>query len=1301
MLLALLLAAPLLAESGGGTSSELMFNHLTVKEGLSDNSVRCIFKDRQGFIWIGTTAGLNKYDGYGVTKFFINNSNLSNDNIFNIFEGCDGNVWIRSQTGFDLYESKTGQIINNAERILTERGVDDSVFVNLGQGPSEGEYWAYNKNFLYLLFSIDKSIKKYPLHGWNIANIAVSRNYIYVMTSDVALYRIDKQTSSYIRMPVPESVAAKLAGHDPRVYADSNETPWIFSYDYMFLSYYDYHAKNWIMLDLNDGQTSLFSRIQQIEDVGHDDIWIITNNQGVYIYHMRDGSITHLVHDPFLPNSIASDNISYIYKDRNEIIWLGNFKQGVSYYSPNSQSFYAYKFLNFEDVLTLCQNDDKRYIYFGTDGKGLLRKSLEDGSLEPIETPANIIVESVSDAEGRMWLGTYSKGLICYKNGLLKQYTTTNSQIAENNVYTLVVDKHGRIWIGTMRGTIQCLDPATGHIKTVFTPDSDIFVKDMFLNEGDILYVATHRGIITVNIETMACKSFIDSDFFSDNDCMTVFVDSRGMVWIGHRHGLSIWNRQNDQVTFFDSRDGLSSNLINAIIEDDNGNIWIGTGNGVTEGKFDKGSMTFVNYSEEDGLMSNPANVHSTYKMDDGSILFGTSDGIQKVLPHEFSSDFSHSEIFLTGIDFKTNNRSGDYLKGSSFEFADELRLKLFNNSFSLHFSTLDFINGNKTRFYFKLDDSIWMNADGNSISLSDLSPGAHLLSVKAYDLNGNPYKNVKDLKIKIIPPIYRSTMAFAIYIAAFLLLSYFIIRFFFDKRKYRETVKEIAAENEKQKKVNEMKLQFFANVSHELRTPLTLIVNPLDEFIFRHPEFKDGELEIARNNADYLTNLINNLLDFRKLDSESERINLKHDDIVPAIMESCHFFEPIAKKKNIRFSYFCDKKSVMTDFDRNMMRKIVSNILSNAFKFTPDNGEVKVSATVKGDDLVMEFTDTGKGIKDEYKEKIFQRFFQSPDNSPSDAGSGIGLYLVKEYVHLHGGSITVHDNHPCGSVFVINLPITDNVRFDQDYVNTTARTDERNNGNEPFTILLVDDSIDLLRFLSESLSTDYRVLTAKNGRQALDVIEDEDVDLVISDVMMPEMDGIELCKTLKKDIRFSHIPIIMLTAKASEEYQMEGLGVGATDYIPKPFNMRVLKLKIKNIIELSKTQKEAFEKEVRIEPSHITVTPLDQKFVEQAIKIVEDNFSNKDFSVDMLANNLNISRSYFYKKMLKITGKKPIEFIRIIRLKRAQQLLSESQMNISEIAYNVGYNSPELFSKHFKEEFGLSPSDYKKQNNK
>lgn len=966
-----------------------------------------------------------------------------------------------------------------------------------------------------------------------------------------------------------------------------------------------------------------------------------------------------------------------------------------------SQIILCNKSPEYNDILTFCKDTDQEFIYYGTDGTGLIRQSLASDLYEKIPTPANIVVDLSIDSKDRLWIGTYQKGLLCYSKGKIKQYTVSNSHLLENNVYTVKVDKYGYIWIGTMRGYVQRLNPETEEFDTVLYRPGEFFIRDMYYDSDKYLYVASNGGLIIIDTENQTYSLFDEDNHFSEKNILTVYKDSRNLLWIGHSHGISVWDQKNDSILFLDQKSGLATNFVKAIIEDNNKQMWIGTGNGISRVQIVNGKYYIVNYTIKDGLICNDTNIHAILKLDNGNILIGTPKGYQTIIPQEILATDYHANIYLTGIELKSGIYHPNLSNESSLECTQTLSFTEKENSFILSFSALDFAETDKIKYAYKINQRNfdWVYADNNKVNLSMLPAGDYTLSVKACNSQGIWSPNIKELKINILPPLWRTWWAYTIYTCIAMCLILLVIRSLRMRHKQKLILQTVEIENEKQQKINDMKLQFFANISHELRTPLSLIINPLEEFLENHPEHRKGILDMVKQNANYLLELINQLLDFRKLDAKAESLKCKHDNILIILSEIFYSFDPIAQKRSINYTLTCPQHSVFMDFDYDKMRKICTNILTNAFKFTPNKGSISMNIEVKESNLELTFADTGCGIEDENKEKIFQRFYQSSKNPANSGGSGIGLHIASEYIKMHHGKISVKDNHPCGSIFLITFPLHQNSEVIEE--DDTIKMQSAEEESRQSTILLVDDNYDFLKFLSESLSKQYHILKASNGKQALSILKKEDADLIISDVMMPEMDGLELCSNIKKDIRYSHIPIILLTAKASEEHQLEGLETGADDYITKPFNMEVLKLRICKMIEMNIKRQEIFNQEIKIEPSRITITPLDQQLIEKAIAIVEDNINETEFSVEELASSLNISRSYFYKKMIKITGKKPIEFIKTIRMKRAQQLLTESQMQISEIAYILGYNSPKVFSKHFKDEFNISPSEFIRQHSR
>lgn len=1291
--LSFFLAVTLCSFAAEPQSNEYMFRHISAADGLSNNNVRCILKDRKGFIWIGTTSGLNRYDGYSFKTYYVNNSALESDAIGGMFETEDGDVWVHTPKGYSVVE-KDGNITGDYLPKLRELGLDVSDPVLIGQA-QDGEYWATDKDYFYLGGKGTSPALTFPLNNKSVRKVSAGENIVCLMTGDGQLYSISMATGKSETIEIPEEFLQHLRGKDPVVYVDRHDTPWVYSYQNSFLAYFDALSRRWEKLDLHMGPGAKFNRIQQVLNTGDGKIWIITNTLGLFIYDPADKSLVHCEHQMLQPHTITSNNIQCVYEDRDGLVWLGYFRDGVSYYSPSSQAFLSFGNYRTTDITTMCQVDDED-VLIGTDGDGLMLHSLTTGGFKDYPIPANIILGSLMDSQGRVWVGTFHDGLFCLDGKRLRHFTAANSPLLDDNVYSIKEDGLGYLWIATMRGKIQRLNLATNEVETMLDESKDIFVRDMCFDGRHTLLVATASGLLLLDTATGEHRllATVANGKVPDSDLQSVFVDSRGLAWIGHTHGLEVWDMEKDRHMFFNTSDGLPSDLANATIEDDDHNVWVGTANGISFFHRKDSTYSVASYGARDGLMSNYVNVHAMTRLRNGKILVGTPRGLQVIIPNLHEPDRFDNRICLTDIHVYPTRGPVRSLP----EDADRIVLGPRERTMDIALSALDFKNGNKTDFCYNLDNSGWIKTDRNKISLSSLSPGKHELKIRCRNFYGVSSPHERTVQIRMRHALYDTWFAYLAYLAVLGLAAYYVYRFLVEKKKDKALLETLEKDNEDQRRLMEMKLQFFANISHEFRTPLTLIINPLNEFISSHPEYGSGALDIVKRNSEYLLDMITKLLDFRKLDAKSDRLNPQNGDIVLVMDEVFHYFDPVAKRKGIEYVFETPKSSFNMDFDVLKVREIALNLLSNAFKFTPEHGKISVSMEYEEDTVTISFADTGCGIRDDEKDKVFQRFYQSPTNSSSEGGSGIGLFLVSQYVEMHKGTIKIEDNKPSGSVFVVRLPVSnEEAERLRDEAQDGPVREEEQAGDGRVTILFVDDNKDMLQFMSDSLSRDYRVLLAGNGVEALDVIEKEDVDLVISDVMMPEMDGIELCKRLKGDIRFSHIPIILLTAKSSEEHQLEGLNVGACDYVTKPFNMRILKLKIKNIVEMEAKRQEEFQREIVIEPSKITITPLDQKFVEDAIAITEENMGNGEFSVDELAAQLNISRSYFYKKMVKITGKKPIDFIRTIRMKRALQLLSESQMHVSEIAYELGYSAPELFTKHFKSEFGVSPSDYKK----
>ncbi|MFS3047679.1 hybrid sensor histidine kinase/response regulator transcription factor [Bacteroides ovatus] len=696
----------------------------------------------------------------------------------------------------------------------------------------------------------------------------------------------------------------------------------------------------------------------------------------------------------------------------------------------------------------------------------------------------------------------------------------------------------------------------------------------------------------------------------------------------------------------------------------------------------------------------------------------GGSGGYLRINPrfinyrHE-SHPVIYTSLYLANqrMEVGSKNSSGRILLNKNIQLLNEITMDYSDSNFALEVSSMDYNSLHKLQYAYRLNkDEEWVKLEGNRIYFNKLSPGTYQLEVKVYE-NNNSYKNSKAscLTIHVLPPFWLSVPA---YIGYTLLLAGVIIFFFLKmKRKHIRNLSQQKREMEiiQQHEMDEAKMRFFTNVSHDLRTPLSLIIIPLEKLLSSNLEkgVKE-ELELIHRNSETLLNEVNQLLDFRKLDQQKTQLMLSHGNLSDFVKEVCGSFIPQAVKKGINIRLHINETKMDMDFDRNKIQRILLNLLSNAVKYNYENGEVIVALdkiTANGtENAQIQVADTGIGIKDENKDKIFDRFFQEQHSTTTYIGNGIGLHIVKEYVTMHHGTITVENHIPQGTIFTITLPVTHNYAVNdekQDEAEIREKAvDEVSDTTDTHktSLLIVEDNDDFRNFLINCLKGTYQVFDAPNGKEALEILAHQSIQIVISDVMMPEMDGMELCRKIKTDIRYSHIPVILLTARTADEHELSGLKEGADDYITKPFNLEILLLRIQKILKWTKNNHEKF-KTIDISPSEITVSSLDEQLIEKAIRAVEENMDNSEFSVEELSSYVGMSRGHLYKKLIMITGKSPLEFIRILRVKRGKQLLEQSQLNVSQIAYQIGL-SPKQFTKYFKEEFGYVPSEYIKNNN-
>jgi signal transduction histidine kinase/DNA-binding response OmpR family regulator len=961
-------------------------------------------------------------------------------------------------------------------------------------------------------------------------------------------------------------------------------------------------------------------------------------------------------------------------------------------------------------------------------------------------------MQILSDSCESLWIGMWGGGVDHLdKNGhRIKNYKLEGVLgCGDNNVITLYEDKHQNMWAGTAGSGLFLYNKLQdGFVQIVDKKDSlkllnNAFVVSIFEDEYNQLWVGTLYGLVCIKKDRKG--SYLFTKFYhnnnrgsiSSNRIITIFEDSRKNLWFGTEDmGLNLYNKRDNTFTVFQKQDGLPNNSIKGILEDNHGYFWISTNKGIS--KFDPVAKTFRNFTQADGLNSNEF-YKSCLKTKTGELFFGGNKGFNVFYPDSIKNNTFVPPVYLT--DLKIYNKSviiGE--KGSPLQMHISLTHKIVlthkQTTFTIEYAALNYTRSSRNQYAYMLEglDHDWNYVgSNNNATYTSLNPGTYLFKVKGSNNDGlfNPSPTV--LEITVLPPFWLTKWAFAVYFFVFFALLSAFIKLQMIRIKQLHDLKMERMKRGKDEELNHMKMQFFTNVSHEFRTPLSLILSPLESIISSgklKSELKD-QLTIIYKNADRLFRLVNELMDFIKIEDDNLNIAAQAGNIVEFTHEISTYYNDVAQRRRIEYQFVANEDEISVWFDRDKIEKVLHNLLSNAFKFTPDDGKIslnlekitvnnnkleqgdQIERLSSGDYFMITITDNGSGILSEHLDKVFDRFFQSYEKDKLfQTGTGIGLFLTKSLVELHHGKIWVTSEKWKETSFTVVLPLG-NRHFKSDelvtlpdginvlytpQVTSEAGIDEvkSNSLKESLPlILVVEDNFELRNYIISVLSPTYKVLEASNGKQGFELALKRVPDLIISDIIMPEMSGIELCRHVKEEITISHIPIVLLTAKVTVENKLEGIENGADAYITKPFNVRILEATLKNLIETRQKLFQRFSQEAFLLPKELSNNPLDQDFLEQAIDYIEKNMADESLSVEKLASQLCISRSQTYRKIKALTGQSATEFLRIVRLKKAVKLMECGELNVSEIAFKVGFGTPHYFTKCFKEHFGKLPSEY------
>ncbi|MEJ1237348.1 two-component regulator propeller domain-containing protein [Chryseolinea sp. T2] len=1359
--LLLLVIVTLIGSKCLAQSHHYQFGRIDIAKGLSHQTVNDILKDSTGYLWFATASGLNRYDGYSIKVFRTipgDSTSLGANEINRICEGPNGMLWLFSHAGNNVYNPKTETFIRNTNQMLTEMNIATGLITFIKKDRA-GNFWFihYNQGLYCYKPATKETFRLVPKEGDNgsISSLKMSaleedsNGHMWLVHQNGTFEKIDPLTMRvvYRNVELRERFGNQL--FDYILMIDADNDLWMAS-DRNFGCFQFEVAENRLTNFNRSSATKLTSNIvKKVVQDNEGKIWIGTENGGVNVIDKNDHSIITLLNDEEDNRSLSENSIHSMLKDRDGIIWLGTYKSGISFYHPDIFRFQMYKYqrsksngLPFRDINALA-GDALGNLWIGTNGGGLIyfdraknsyRQYLHDPS-NPHSLSNNVVVSLLLDHENMLWIGTYYGGLNRFDGKQFHHYLHDASNPktpGDDNAWTIMEDSERNLWLGTLKAGVDVYDRKrnefyhykNGEPNSIHTSYVPAIAED---TNGNI-WMGTGYGVEMLDRQSGRFIHYLnapkDSTSISDNGTTSIIQDHRGLIWIGTHSGLNLYNPKTRSFRVYREEDGLGSNYILSLIEDNDHNIWIGTPQGLSKLMIKESSgpqspekqaeFSFTNYGESDGLWGSAFHENAAVKLLTGELAFGGLQGFIIFQPNGITEDKTVSNVVFT--DFQLFNRSvkigesrkGDVVLPAAMPYLKEIILKPYNNIFSIGFTALDFFHPEKTKYRYKLDgfNKEWLTTEGSqrSITFTNLDPGDYSFQVLASNSDGGWTAEPATIHIRVLPPFWKSNTALVLYFV-FIMGSLLLVRWLtLSRLKMNFRIHHEKLEAQRMHELDTMKIKFFTNVSHEFRTPLTLIITPLEKLIAKSSGDDVAQLQVINRNARRLLNLVNQLLDFRKVEVQEVKLNTSEGDIVGFIKYLVYSFSDLSEKKNIHLSFTTTVPQLETFFDQDKVEKILFNLLSNAFKFTSEGGNVKVELSLKEKDgdnfLLVKVIDTGIGIPADKHQKIFERFYQNdlPENLVNQ-GSGIGLSITAEFVKVHGGSIEVESEPGKGSCFTVSLPIT---RLESETVMNYVRNGEEDaelseapeQSGKP-VILLVEDNEDFRYYLKDNLKSHYTILEAANGKAGVQKAQAVVPDLIVSDIMMPEVHGIDLCKKIRSDVRTSHIPVILLTARAAEEQKIEGFEAGANDYITKPFSFEILQSRIKNLLSQREASQKQFQKHFDVKASNIEVTSLDEKLIKRAIEVVEQNIMEPDFSIENLSQELGMSRVYLYKKLVSLTGKSPLDFVKSIRLQQAAQLLEKSDLNVSEVAYRVGFSNPKYFAKCFKEEYKVLPSAY------
>jgi signal transduction histidine kinase/ligand-binding sensor domain-containing protein/DNA-binding response OmpR family regulator len=1348
-------------------SENTRFEKLTVEDGLSDNRVLSIYQDSKGFMWFGTLNGLNRYDGYTFKTYkhdLADSLSISEGWVSSLFEDHTGHLWIGTwKGGLCRYDRERNIFIRyqhdkDDPKSLSSNGIltifeSDKHILWIGCDKGLNSYSQDTDSFTR--YYPDEKNPQFEANSNFIADITQDTyGKLWIGTWNQGLFYYDEEKDSFNKyIPNPDYAGLFInqftnsllaAQHNNLNYlwiGNSQNGLYKINLESGVIKHYKHDPKHENSISNN--------RIRTLYQSGKEnmDLWVGTEDGGLNKFDINTDRVTHYRYNPDNVQSLGSDAVWSVFKDKSGLIWVGT-ARGVAILNPHASKFKTINLgsaknqgLSGEVVWSIQQTEIKKdhsILWIGTEAglhmyeqnsKHFRKYQHNPGNKNSLSHNTILALAETKSENGRiLWAGS-ENGLNKIDPGrktVTRYYISVNDP-AYNQIFALCPDKSGVIWIGTHTPYLIYFDPISEQFKKQGSHYG--IIRSLHLSRSGILWIGTQgNGLFEFNPLTKEEKHYknIPGNLksISDNWVRSITEDKNGSIWLGTGNGFNMFNRSNGTFSRFTKSDGLISNLVRSVLADGQGNLWLATDKGLS--KFNPESETFRNFTGHDGLHDNEF-WWASFINKKGEMFFGGKDGLTYFHPDSIKDNTFISPVYLT--DFQIFNKSIKIAKDSPLKYdissVKEIVLTHDQSVFSFEFAALEYRYPQKIKYAYKMEnvDPDWVITDASRrfVTYTHLDPGVYDFRVKAASKDGVWNPKAAAVKITILPPWWDNWWAYSLYIVSIMALFYYI-------RRYELNRLNLKHEAAKWQELDSLKSKFFANISHEFRTPLTLILGPIQKVNerIRDPEDKK-QFNLIQRNALRLQRLINQLLDLSRLEAGKLTLNAQKTDIIKFTRNITAAFESHAEQRNIQLHFKTDLKAQDIFLDVDKYEKIISNLLSNAFKFSEDGTTIEICID-KSDDCesnytegccIIKISDQGMGIAPENISRVFDRFYQiDSDTGRGYEGSGIGLALVKELVELHHGKISLESRLAKGSVLSVHLPLGRKHLADDEFVEIPAadiqiknyalpsetlheQLTDMDSETELPLLLVVEDNRDVQSYLAGVLEKEYNLVFAINGNEGIEQAIQHIPDLIVSDVMMPGMDGFEMCSTIKNDMRTSHIPVILLTARAGQENKLEGLGTGADDYLTKPFDARELKIRIHNLIEQRRKLQEKINRLKTLSLGNLDIGNNDRSFLNKAIEITKKNMTDSSFNTDLFAADMALSRSQLFRKLKSLTGKSISEFIRFVRLQYAADLLKRKQGNVSEVAFEAGFNHLGNFSEHFKNQFGITPSEYVKNTQK